>query len=61
MCPLILSRLVSLYIYLFIFDCAGSSLRCVGFSLVAASWGYSVVAVHGPLIAVAFLVAEHGL
>ena len=50
-----------LYIYLFIYIC----LRWVfvdahGLSLVAASWGYSVV-VLGLLIAVASLVAEHRL
>ena len=33
----------------------------VGFSLVAVSRGYSVVGVHGFLIAVASLTAEHGL
>ena len=30
-------------------------------SLVAASWGYSLVAVHGFLIIVASLAVEHGL
>ena len=34
---------------------------CVGLSLVAASKGYSLVAVHGLLIDVASLVVEHGL
>ena len=34
---------------------------CVGFSVVAASAGYSLVLVHGLLIAVTSLVAEHGL
>ena len=34
---------------------------CPGFSLVAVSGGYSLVAVHGLLIAVASLVPEHGL
>ena len=34
---------------------------CVGFYLVAASRGYSLVVVHRLLIAVASLVAEHGL
>ena len=33
---------------------------CVGFSLAAASWGYSLIEVHGLLIAVASL-ADHGL
>ena len=34
---------------------------CTGLSLVALSGGYSQVAVRGLLIAVASLVAEHGL
>ena len=34
---------------------------CVDFSLVVASGGYSLVSVHGLLIAVASLVAEHSL
>ena len=34
---------------------------CMGFALVAASGGYSHVAVCGPLTADASLVAEHGL
>ena len=34
---------------------------CMGFSLVAASGGYSLVAVHRLLTAVASLVAKHGL
>ena len=34
---------------------------CKGFSLVAASRGCSLVAVHGLLIVVASLVAEHRL
>ena len=33
---------------------------CTGFSLVATSWEYSVVAVHRLFIAVASLVVEHG-
>ena len=45
---------------LFIFGCAGSSLM-LRLSLVVASRGYSLVAVHGLLIVVAFLVAEHRL
>ena len=39
----------------------GSLLLHMGLSLVAVSRGYSPVAVHGLLIAVASLVAEHGL
>ena len=34
---------------------------CVGFSLVVVSGGYSLFVVHGLLIVVASLVAEHGL
>ena len=41
--------------------CAGFSLLHVGFSVVAESRGSSLVAVHRLLIAVASLVAEHGL
>ena len=41
---------------------AAPGLRCcAGFSLVAESGGYSTVAVHGLLIALASLVAEQGL
>ena len=35
--------------------------RCVGFSLVVASGGYSLLGVHGLLIVVASPVAEHRL
>ena len=41
------------------FGCTEPSLLCVGFSLVAATSGYSPVAVHG--LIVASLVAEHRL
>ena len=34
---------------------------CVDFSLIATSRAYSVVAVHGLLIAVTSLVVQHGL
>ena len=44
---------------LFIFACAGSPLLYLGFSLVAASRGYSLAVVHGLLIALASLM-EHG-
>ena len=47
--------------YSFVFGCARSSLLCGGFSLVAASGGYSAVAMHGLLLVVASLVAERGL
>ena len=43
-----------------VFGWAGS-LRLCRLSLVAVSGGYSLVVVHGLLIAVASLVAEHGL
>ena len=52
-----------LYIYikicLFVYDCAGSSLLC-RLSLAAASRGYCLAVVHGLLIAIASLVAQHG-
>ena len=45
--------------HLFIFGCAGLH-SCVGFSSVEASEGYSLVAVHGFLIAVTSLAARGG-
>ena len=49
----------SSFIYLFL---AVLGLRCcMGFSLVAASRGYSLVTVRGLLIVAAFLVVEHTL
>ena len=42
-------------------DCLLFFSRCAGFSLVAVSRGYSLVAVHELLMAVAPLVMEHGL
>ena len=48
------------FIYLFILTVLG--LRCcLGFSLVVAIRGYSVVGVLGLVIAVASFVVEHGL
>ena len=47
-------------LYVFIFGCTVSLLLC-RFSLVAISGAQSVVAEHGLLVAVASLVAEHGL
>ena len=54
------------FIYLFIFGCVGSSLLPAGFSLVAASGGYSLLRCAGfslqwLLIAVASLIAKHRL
>ena len=46
---------------LFIFGCTGSLLLHLGFSLIAVLGGYPPVAVLRLLIAVASLVAEHGL
>ena len=46
--------------YLF-FGCARSFFAMRGLSLIVASWGCSLVAVCGLLIAVASLVAKHGL
>ena len=48
-----------LFIYLFIFGCIVSSLLHAGFS--CSERGLLFVALHGLLIAVASLVAEHGL
>ena len=48
------------FFFFLMFGCAGSSLlHARAFSLVAVSRGYSVVVVHGLLIAVASLVAVH--
>ena len=47
-----------IFLYLFL---TALSLHCCGLSLVAASGGYSLIVVCGLLIAVASLVAEHGL
>ena len=49
-----------IFIYLFIFGCAGSSFAVCRLSLVAASRGYSLVVVCGLLIVVAS-VAEQRL
>ena len=46
--------------YLFIYHCAGSC-RCMGFSLVAESRGYSLGAGSGVLIVMVSLVVELGL
>ena len=54
-----LLKVFILFIYLFL---AVLGLRCCeGFSLVVVSRSYFLVAVHGLLIAVASLVAEHRL
>ena len=52
---------IYLFIHLFIFDCVWSSLLRAGFLSSCSEWGLLFVAVHGLLIAVASLVAEHGL
>ena len=51
---------LSLLLCLFIFSCARSSLLR-GLSLAAVNGGYSLVMVHGFLIAVASSVADQGL
>ena len=51
---------IYLFIYLFIYGCIGSSLLRAGVSL-SGERGLLFIAVHGLLIAVASLVAEHGL
>ena len=48
-------------IYLFIYWLYWVFIAVCGLSLVVASGGYSFVVVHGLLISVASLVAEHGL
>ena len=45
----------------FVVGCTGTLLLCAGFSLVAASRGYSLVVVCRFLIDVATLVTEHRL
>ena len=49
------------FIYLFVFGAVLGLCCCSGFSLVAANGGYSVVAVHGLLVAVASPLAGHAL
>ena len=49
-----------IYFYLFIFGCVGSSL-CVRAFSSCGKQGLLFIAVHGLLIAVASLVAEHRL
>lgn len=49
------------YLILFMFGCAGSWVLRAGFSLVALSRGYSPVAEHELLIAVASVVVENRL
>ena len=49
------------FINLFIFGCFGSSLLHESFLSICGERGLLFVAVHGLLIVVASLVAEHGL
>ena len=56
----IISNLLKIFMYLFISGHSGSSFLHRA-SLVSTSGGYSALAVCEPLIAVASLVAEHGL
>ena len=51
---------INLFIY-FIFGCVGSLLLHTGFLSSCGERGLLFVVVHGLLIAVASLVAEHGL
>ena len=50
---------INLFIYLFLAELGLCC--CTGLSLVATSRGYSLVAVHKLLVAVASLVGEHQL
>ena len=56
---LLFFKKILLFIYMYILPGLGLGCR-VGFSVVAVSWGYSLVAVPGSLTLVS-LVAEHGL
>lgn len=47
--------------YLFIFMAVLGFVAVHGLSLVSQSWGYSLVAVHRPHVALVSLVVEHGL
>ena len=49
-----------MYIYIYIYMGCAESSYCMGFSLVVASGGYSLVVMHRLLIVAASLVAEHG-
>ena len=49
------------FIYLFIFGCVGSSLLCARAFSSCGERGLLFIGVRGLLIAVASLVAEHGL
>ena len=49
------------FMYLFIFGCAGSSLLCVGTSLVAVSGGYYLLQCMDFSLQWFLLFAEHGL
>ena len=51
---------IYLFIYSFVYGCVGSLLLRAGF-LSRTEWGLLFLAVLGLLIAVASLVAEHGL
>ena len=53
------ARSRTLFLYLFIFGCAGFSLLCRFFSH-CGKWGSSLVAVCRLLIVVASLAVEHG-
>ena len=52
--------IATLFIYLFIFGCVGSSVRARAFSS-CGKWGPLFIAVRGPLTVAASLVAEHRL
>ena len=59
-CCFVFSSYLRIYLFLFTFGCAGSSLPR-GLSLVATSGGYSLAVARGLLIAVASLTEEHRL
>ena len=51
---------VYIHICIYIYTGCAESSYCMGFSLVVASGGYSLVVMHRLLIVAASLVAEHG-
>ena len=51
---------IYIYVYIYIYMGCAESSYCMGFSLVVASGGYSLVVMHRLLIVATSLVAEHG-
>ena len=60
-CYSLRSSFFLIYLFYFILGCVGSSLLCVGFSLVVVSGGYSSLRCAGFSLWWLPSVAEHGL